>query len=195
MPFEVEIKVRLHESIDEMKAKLAEVGAKWEVKLEHIDAYYLMPDGLRNFAQTDEALRIRAIKQEGEEDKADITYKGKKLRGDTKTREEIVVNLSSAEKMGQILEHLGFTNAYTIHKWREMYTHDFQGETIEITVDEVEHLPDPYMELELTANTQEEINSKQAVLFEFLKEIGYRRKDSERLSYLELVMMQFGVKF
>jgi adenylate cyclase class 2 len=195
MPFEVEIKVRLHESIDEIKAKLAEIGAKWEVKLEHIDAYFLMPEGFRNFAQTDEALRIRAVRQEGEEEKADFTYKGKKLRGDTKTREEIVVKVSSAEKMGQILEHLGFTNAYTIHKQREMFTYEYQGETIEITVDEVEHLPDPYMEVELTAATQDEINAKQAVLFEFLKEIGYRRKDSERLSYLELVMMQLGVKF
>jgi len=194
MPFEVEIKVRLHESIDEMKAKLTVVGAKWEVKLEHVDDYYLMPEGFRNFAETDEALRIRAVKQEGEDEKADITYKGKKLRGDTKTREEIIVKLSSAEKMGGILEHLGFTNAYTIHKWREIFSHEYNGETIEITVDQIEHLPDPYMELELYAATEEEINAKQGLLFEFLKELGYRRKDSERLSYLELVMMQLGVK-
>ena len=107
MSFEVEIKVRLKDTLNEIKLKLESLGSLWAASVEHADDYYIMPPGFQNFAETDEALRIRTVLNGGQVESADITYKGKKVRGDAKTREEIVVDVSDPVNLGKILEHMG----------------------------------------------------------------------------------------
>ncbi|MFX1427607.1 MAG: CYTH domain-containing protein, partial [Promethearchaeota archaeon] len=55
---EVEIKARI-EDPDLMRNKLEENQGSYKFSLIHDDTYYNMPKGLRDFKQTDEALRLR----------------------------------------------------------------------------------------------------------------------------------------
>jgi predicted adenylyl cyclase CyaB len=193
--FEVEIKVCLKQDLKTSKAKLETLGAKWQANIEHVDDYFLLPGGLRNFAKTDEALRVRATKKDGKFEAADFTYKGKKVGKVTKTREEIVVDVSSAEKMGEILQKIGLRKVYTLNKWREIFSCAFEGQDISITLDRVEHLDDRYMEVELQAKTQDEIKTNEEILLRFLGKLGYTKGDSLQVSYLELVLHKLNIKF
>jgi len=193
--FEVEIKVCLKQDLKTTKATLQALGAKSQANIEHIDDYFLLPGSLRDFAKTDEALRVRATKTDGKLVGADITYKGKKIRDVTKTREEIVVEVSSAAQMSEILKKIGLRHVFTLNKWREMFLCPFEGHEISITLDRVEHLDGRYMELELHATTQDEIKIKEEILLRFLEKLGYTKGDSLRVSYLELVLKKMNIKF
>jgi len=193
--FEVEIKVCLKQDLEATKAKLRKLGSKYQANIDHVDDYFLLPGGLRNFAKTDEALRVRETIKNGVKEGADITYKGKKLGSTTKTRQEIVVEISSAEKMEEILLNIGLRKAFSLKKWREIYTCEFENENITITLDRVEYLDAQYMEVELTARSQQEIEEKEGILIRFLYHLGYSKQDSIRASYLELVLQKLNVKF
>src|SRR5579859_2774691 len=88
-----------------LEKRLAELGARPGKTLEESDEYFNAPD--RDFARTDEALRIRRI---GEANF--VTYKGPKLDAQTKTRTEIEVPLGEGEavaaKFADLLTHLGY---------------------------------------------------------------------------------------
>ncbi len=193
--FEVEIKVCLKQDLKTTKARLEALGAKLQANIEHVDDYFLLPGGLRDFAKTDEALRVRATKKDGKFEGADLTYKGKKVGKVTKTREEIVVDVSSSEKMGDILQKIGLRKMFTLNKWREMYACEFEKQNIMLTLDRVEHLDERYMEVELHADTQEEIKEKEEILLRFLGKLGYAKTDSLQVSYLELVLQKLNIKF
>jgi predicted adenylyl cyclase CyaB len=120
---------------------------------------------------------------------------GKKVGKVTKTREEIVVDVSSPEKMGKILQKIGLRKVYTLNKWREIFSCAFEGQDISITLDRVEHLDDRYMEVELQAKTQDEIKTNEEILLRFLGKLGYTKGDSLQVSYLELVLHKLNIKF
>ena len=80
MHFEVEQKFAL-DSVAEVEQRLAHWGAGSGVS-EQSDLYFNHP--ARDFAKTDEALRLRSVG-----DEHFITYKGPKLDATTKTRQEI----------------------------------------------------------------------------------------------------------
>ncbi|HEU5115398.1 MAG TPA: class IV adenylate cyclase, partial [Isosphaeraceae bacterium] len=81
--FEVEIKFRAADH-RALAARLIALGAEASEAQEHEDLYLAHPS--RDFARTDEALRLRRV---GDQNR--VTYKGPKLGGPTKTREEIEV--------------------------------------------------------------------------------------------------------
>src|SRR3990172_8548894 len=105
MHFEVEQKHRL-EKVPELVARLAERGAVLGPPVVQSDQYFAHP--ARDFAQTDEALRIRTIG-----DASFVTYKGPKLDTKTKTRRELELPLHPGDGDGQrfakLLLALGFT--------------------------------------------------------------------------------------
>ncbi len=193
--FEVEIKVKLKQDLKTTKARLEALGARAQANIEHVDDYYLLPEGLRDFAKTDEALRVRATKKDGKLEGADLTYKGKKVGKITKTREEIVVDVSSAEKMGDILQRIGLRKVFTLNKLRALFECKFENQQIILTLDQIEHLDEHYMEAELHADTQEGIKEKEEILIRFLDQLGYTKTDSLRVSYLELVCQKLHIKF
>ncbi len=108
---EVEVKARADERTLE---KILALGAVFLSEENHRDIYFGSP--LRDFRETDEALRIR-IKEDG----ARLTYKGPKLDGETKSRRELTVKIDSAEMMEEILLSLGFTVAAEVRKRRTKY--------------------------------------------------------------------------
>ena len=55
---EVEIKVKISDP-NLMRKKFEENNGIYKLSLDHEDTYFNMPKGLRDFRQTDEALRLR----------------------------------------------------------------------------------------------------------------------------------------
>ena len=85
--FEVEQKFPL-KRLEETRERLISLGGEMAAAIEQIDGYYRHP--ARDFAKTDEALRIRRL---GERNF--VTYKGPKIDATTKTRREIELPLPS----------------------------------------------------------------------------------------------------
>jgi adenylyl cyclase CyaB, putative len=170
---EIEVKVR----IDHSKAHpiLEKIGA---VKLgveNQSDIYFAAPH--RDFAKTDEALRIRSLN-----DQAVLTYKGPKLDGISKTREEFETPVDEATAI-QILHALGFSEAGAVRKKREV----FMAGEITVCLDTVENLGE-FLEVEIVAESEKELETSRAKLFGLLKQFGAGEKDSIRTSYLEMVL-------
>ena len=165
---EVEVKAR---SPPDIEAKIAGLGGELLGVENHLDLYFNSP--FRNFAQTDEALRIR-IKEVG----ARLTYKGPKLDFETKSRRELTVRVDDAEALESILESMGFSRAAVVKKRRTKYA---LGEAV-IAVDVVEGLG-TFIEVELSGDEDWEAQKRAAL--SLLARLGLA--ESIRESYLELL--------
>lgn len=170
---EIEVKVRA----DHSKARpiLDKIGAIKIGVESQSDIYFAVP--YRDFAKTDEALRIRS--SDGE---AVLTYKGPKLDSVSKTRKEFETPVDEAATI-EILHALGFREAGVVRKKREVFS---AGE-ITICLDAVEGLGE-FLEVEIVAENETELETSRAKLFELLKQFDAGEKDSIRTSYLEMVM-------
>ena len=93
MHIEVEQKFRATHSA-ELLARLERMGAVFAEPVVQVDLYFAHP--ARDFAQTDEALRIRRV---GERNF--VTYKGPKLDAMTKTRRELELPLADGALGGR----------------------------------------------------------------------------------------------
>ncbi|HIQ03121.1 MAG TPA: class IV adenylate cyclase [Desulfurococcales archaeon] len=132
---EVEVKYRV-ENVDYVKSRLVKLGAKHIETVVEVDYYYQHP--CRDFKKSDEALRIRVSNG-----KYTLTYKGPRIPGAVKAREEISVEFRDFKKLDTILRKLGFKHLATIVKKRDIYA---LGE-FKISVDEVEGLGE-FIEIE-----------------------------------------------
>ena len=162
---EVEVKVRI--DIEEVKGKLGKLGAKFIRKQHQLDTYFHHP--CRDFKKTDEALRVRAVSG-----KYLLTYKGRRLDSQTKTREEIEIKVDN--KIFDILKALTFSKVRSIEKQRSFYRWD----NLKIFLDKVEGLGE-FLEIE-----GDSWQSKEKI-FQFLEELGIQRNRLIRKSYLELI--------
>jgi adenylate cyclase class 2 len=182
MHFEVEQKHR----IEDPGAFVAELQA-WGVVLgdavAQSDKYFQHPS--RDFAQTDEALRIRTVGKA-----SFVTYKGAKVDATTKTRRELELPLAATDPGGrqfaELLAALGFKPAATVRKQRRPFHVSYRGSDVEGALDDVEGVGH-YVELELSADdagleaATKTISSLAAEL-----QLG----PTERRSYLELLLDQ-----
>ena len=174
---EVEVKAKIN-SFDEMRKKLDEINAV-KVKTERQeDRYFNSP--VKDFAQTDEALRIRETKSD-EKHNLFITYKGPKIDAKSKTREEVEMEIEDADKCSKIFENLGFNEVRTVIKDREYYKY----ENYEISLDNVHGL-EPYMEIEISLDDDTDYSKAQESIFELFEKLGIT-EGFERTSYLELL--------
>jgi adenylate cyclase class 2 len=164
---EIEIKARIDDP-EEIERKIIKRGGSFKKEVIEEDLYFNHPG--RDFAKTDEALRLR--KAEG---KYFLTYKGPKIDSLTKTREEFQIEVSGWDNAVSILKALGFVEVLPIKKKRRY----FSLESYEIMLDQVDGLGS-FIEVEKRGdyNPQE--------LIDFLEELGI--KGSETRSYLELVI-------
>lgn len=174
---EVEVKARIN-SFSEMEEKLDEIGAVKNKKEFQEDIYFNSP--VVDFAETDEALRIRTTK-ENDETNIFITYKGPKIDKESKTRKEIEMAIEDAEKASGIFEEIGFKKVRAVRKNRQFYDY----ENFEITLDDIEGL-DPYMEIEIALEDGEDYSEAQNSIFELFEKLGIT-EGFERTSYLELL--------
>src|SRR5579859_3551694 len=168
-----------------LEKRLAELGAKPGKTLEEADEYFNAPD--RDFARTDEALRIRRIAQANF-----VTYKGPKRDPETKTRAEIEVPFAegndAAASFEQLLVHLGYRPVSLVRKRRRKYHLKRDRFDLEICLDDVEGLG-LFAELEIQA-PESDLDAARDVLLKLASEMGLG--PSERRSYLEMLLKKRG---
>ncbi|QDT90605.1 class IV adenylate cyclase [Gimesia algae] len=177
---EVEQKFRIHDK-EKLIDQLAHLGATPGEPIEQHDYYFAHP--VRNFAETDEALRIR---RNGADNR--ITYKGPKRATISKVRKEIELGFESGEsafeQLAETLELLGFEQVRTVKKRRTPYAYSHNQQTFEITIDEVQELG-TFAEIELLAQ-EDQLAAAEAAIIELAKSLEL--SNQIRLSYLGMLM-------
>jgi adenylate cyclase class 2 len=170
---EIELKVMV-ESLDPVRRQLDKRHAEFSGKVHEHDVYYNAPD--RDFAKTDEALRIRYT-----DDHAVVTYKGAKLHEyGLKAREEINIVVDSGRDFEQILDRLGFVKTAEVNKWRENY----RLAKAAISLDAVDELG-TFVEIELIA--EKEPQSAAGQIRKIAEDLGVSGEPI-LASYLELLL-------
>ena len=157
MSYEVELKFPVPD-LSAFAAKLAALAIPIAPAQEEIDVYFAHP--ARDFAQTDEALRLRC-----KGDANYITYKGPKIDAATKTRREIELPLApgpeSLASWTALLEAVGFRPAGEVRKSRRKAAVPWQGRQVEASLDEVERAG-TFVEFELVAE-QSDVERRQGL--------------------------------
>ena len=170
MTLEIEVKAYA-DNLARVEERLKEMGAVFIGEVCEKDAYFNHPN--RNFAATDEALRIRVADK-----KSFLTYKGRKIDAKSKTREEIEVALGDADSAKLLLMRLGFKPVAEVRKIRKRYK---VGE-FEICLDDVEGVG-TFVEVETKGENMVELRDKALAILERLN-----LRKTERKSYLELLL-------
>ncbi len=180
MRYEVEQKFPVADMAT-LEARLGAMAVTVSQPRPEVDLYYSHPS--RDFARTDEALRIRRGGASNS-----ITYKGPKIDQTTKTRAEIELSLppgdEAAEAWGELLGALGFLPLAEVRKLRRKVAISWEGRQVEGSLDEVDRLGG-FAELELVVE-ESEIESAKACIASLAERLGLR--GSERRSYLELLL-------
>lgn len=156
-------------------------GARADPPRRDADHYFNAPD--RDFARTDEALRLRRIGRTNL-----ITYKGPKLDLETKSRTEIEVPLAegkdAAEEFARLITSLGYRPVAVVKKRRRIHHLKRHGFAVEVSLDDVEDLG-RFLELEVLT-TEKKLPAARALVQRLAAELGLTV--SERRSYLELLL-------
>lgn len=176
--YEVECKIQAAHEV--VRPRLDAAGATHTETVEQEDVYYDAPD--RDFAATDEAFRLR---RESRDDHTEtkLTYKGPLVDEESKTREEAETGVTDPDAMREILAGLRYEPAATVSKERERY----QLDGVTVTLDTVEGLGE-FVEAEL--DTDEDIESARARVYEVLSDLGLDIEDQIRTSYLGLLLAE-----
>ncbi|MDT8358517.1 MAG: class IV adenylate cyclase [Methanomicrobiaceae archaeon] len=170
---EVETKIKVGDHAL-LKRRLGELGAVFRAAVTQRDRYYCSP--LRDFAQTDEALRLRI-----ENGSATVTYKGPKRPSPVgKARKEVSVAISSGEEFEEILTYLGFLPVAEVKKRRE----EFEWRGAEISLDTVEDLGQ-FVEIEVLCEDGQEQAEK---VIDSIKDALRLSGPHIPESYLELIL-------
>ena len=180
MKFEVENKYRVGD-IRALEQRLASVDARTLREVEQVDLYYAHP--CRDFATTDEALRLRRVGAANF-----ITYKGPKIDSTTKTRRELELQLIDGDDAGagfaELLEALSFHLAGEVRKRRREIEIAWQDCKVQCALDDVEGLG-TFIELELAAD-ESQVATAQRCLASLAEALEL--ENVERRSYLELLL-------
>ena len=164
-----------------VRDRLVGISATPGRPIEQVDRYFAHPS--RDFAKTDEALRIRRV---GEQNF--VTYKGPKIDPQTKTRREIELPIppgeNGASAFGDLLAALSFEMVAEVRKTRTTWTLEWDGHQVSIAVDDVDRLG-AFVELEIVAD-ESELDPAQRALASLAETL--QLSGSERQSYLELLL-------
>jgi len=179
---EVEAKIVLPscDTLRTVEERLQGLGAVYEGNVIEEDTYYQHP--CRDFAETDEALRIRRV-----DGRYELTYKGpKRVIAGSKAREEITIQLPGASQAARLLEALGFRPVAVVRKHRAYYR---LGD-IAVSLDEVEELG-CFLEAEYRGKGGPEEAAR--AIREALERLGIAGYESTTKSYLELILEARGM--
>ena len=176
--YEVELKVRADHGT--VRDALLEAGAESLGTIRQVDTYYDAPH--RDFAATDEALRVRREHAHGEET-AKITYKGPKIDVESKTREEHETTVADGGTAEAIFQGLGFEPAASVEKER----HRYALRAFTVTLDDVAGLGQ-FLEVETDVETEAEVEAARADATTLLADLGLDPDAGIRTSYLGLLL-------
>jgi len=180
MQLEVEQKYRVDDPPG-LRKRLADLGVVFSKPVAQADHYFNHPS--RDFAVTDEAMRIRSV---GEQNF--VTYKGPKLDRTVKTRREIELPLAegaaAAEAFSELLTTLGFRSTAVVRKQRTPGTLTWNDVQYEICWDEAEGLG-TFLEIELVVDAEGADSARKQILA--LQEV-LGLTNVERRSYLAMLL-------
>ena len=187
---EVELKFPLPrgDARDRVFAALEERGAAFGPPVVQRDTYLAHP--LRDFAATDEALRVRVVGDPHDPANARgrVTYKGPRLPGGVKSREELEPALAAggahAADMVAVFERLGFTPVRVVAKTRRTAALTVDGRAVEVAWDAVEGL-DEFLEIE-TLTRPDRLEEGRSAVRRLASALGLR--DDEPRSYLGMLL-------
>jgi len=162
----------------------------WSEAREEIDTYFRHP--CRDFAQTDEGLRIRRCSGNF----SLMTYKGPKIDSETKTRQEIEFPLSPGtyDECQSLLEALGFFPVEVVRKFRKTAEYRYENREYHLCFDSLpvlkeRGLPSEFLEIETLAETDTLAEAREAILrFAQTLIAEGRLGGSIRKGYLEMVL-------
>jgi adenylate cyclase class 2 len=177
--FEVELKVSGDH--DRVRERLRERDAEHLGAVHQADTYYDAPH--RDFAATDEALRIRREQSLNAADgEARITYKGPLLEAQSKSREEHETGVDDGAVASDILASLGFDPVATVEKERERWRVD----EFTVTLDDVAGVG-RFVEVETESETADITAAREAAV-DLLETLGLDPDEQIRTSYLGLLL-------
>lgn len=179
--YEVEVKVRAAHA--RVRERLADADAERLGAVEQSDTYYAAPH--REFAETDEALRVRSettVEGDPADDETRLTYKGPLVDSESKTREEHETAVDDESAARGILDGLGFDPAATVEKERERYA---VGEYT-VTLDSVADLGE-FVEVERTV-PEADVESAREGARALVRDLGLDPDEGIRTSYLGLLL-------
>jgi adenylate cyclase class 2 len=182
---EVEIKVWLSDSPDpsELEKAAAEMSemldlGRWSHDSTTLQRDLYLKHPCRDFGETDEALRIRTVKDlDDGRVQTYLTYKGPKVSKRSKARFEREVRIPGADDFREILYRLSFEKVMVVEKERRTYV---LGD-MEACIDIIPGLG-CFLELELKDS---EVSRGEDRITRFLRE--WELTQVERRSYLELL--------
>jgi adenylate cyclase class 2 len=156
-------------------------GARLVEERSDADHYFNAPD--RDFARTDEAVRIRRIGPNNY-----LTYKGPKIDSATKSRKEIEVAFAggdeAAAKMTDFLQSLGYRSVAIVGKNRQIHEMVREGFTVHFCFDDVDQVG-RFMEIEIVAD-EEQFETAKELVQRLAAELGLPA--TERRSYLQMLL-------
>ncbi len=168
-----------------VKNRIQDLGYVLVREVREEDVYFNSP--WRNFADTDEALRIRSIRDANGKKNGEIhhefTYKGPKQGEMMKIREEVTVRVDDAEKLREVLRCLGFVEVMTVSKNRTYY----RREDVLVCLDDVKDLGF-FMEIEMLVDGGPLDHFRKKILELVSELLGSSSMIDERRSYLELLL-------
>jgi len=179
MAFEVEQKF-LAPDHDALARRLEAMGARAGPAVEIEDLYFNHP--ARDFAATDEALRLRRAG-----DQNVVTYKGPKRAGPTKTREEVEVPIAPGDAASgdiqYLLIQLGFIPVGGVLKTRKTYQLAGRAGPMTVSLDDAGDLG-RFVEIETLAAVESDLPDAQAAVAGLAEDLGL--VDLEPRSYLRM---------
>lgn len=179
--FEVEIKFANVDAAD-IERRLREFGSTRIGEQLEVDEYLSHP--CRDFRASGEVFRIRR-----RDESVELTYKGPKLSGPAKTREEIEIGCGTGADalaaVSKLCDRLGFEAVRTVQKRRTSYRTHFAGAPISVTIDEVDSLG-TFAEVERLANGTDALSAAQDAVVKFSELLGLRQVEPR--SYLRMLL-------
>lgn len=181
MGYEVEVKYRCV-NLSGLADRLRAIGAVEGGLSDYADLYLAHPG--RDFAATDEALRLRRV---GDQNR--ITYKGPKRPGPAKTREEIELPLAPGpdafDAFATLFERLGFRRVAIVPKTRREFQVDRLGRHLTVALDDAGPLG-TYAEVEILASSDADLAAAQAAVLGLAADLGLT--EVEPRSYLRMTL-------
>jgi len=179
--YEVEMKFQITSPSD-FERMLESHGVVLGWPVEEFDRFYQHPS--RDFAQTDEGLRLRRRMFADGTEECFLTYKGPKIDPLTKTRKEIDIRLEAVEPWHDILTALGFQPVAFVPKTRRRGHLAEGGRNFDVLLDLLPGGLGFFVELETFAEETDCDAARQALL-DLAAKLGLG--GSIRTSYLELL--------
>jgi adenylate cyclase class 2 len=168
----LEVEAKYRASHAPVRERLGLLGFSPAGLAEEEDVYFQHP--CRDFAATDEALRLRISGG-----RAELTYKGPRAGAGAKTRLEVSVAVSGDAAL--LLRSLGFAEVARVRKRREIYRRG----SVTVYLDLVEGLGE-FVEVETLAGSGSDAARAAGELRRLAGELGLREEVRE--TYLELLL-------